>query len=363
MYRAVEPPAMSPDSETDPSRDAETDPDADAGDGTDVDVAVLRKGVHGMPVEAYATALRERLPDHEISVADTPAAERTLLERATVATARTVDPDRLPDVDAGGCESGGLRLFACAYAGYGHLPMAALEERGVAVTTASGVHASNAAEHAVGGLLALVRGFLEGLRRGRRGQWRHYRVDELAGSTVAVVGIGAIGSAVAERLAAFEVTVLGIRRSPEKGGPDAVDEVLGHDEFHDALARADAVVLACPLTEATRGLIDAEALDTLGPEGIVVNVARGAVVDTPALVEALRSNELRAAALDVTDPEPLPADHPLWEFENVLVTPHNAGHTPAYYERLAEIVAENVRRAEATGSWTGLRNQVLSPDE
>ena len=321
-----------------------------------VDIAVLRRGVHGMPIEEYAAALCERLPDRTVRVAETPSEERRLLERTTVATARTVAPERLPAPD-----DGALSLFACAYAGYDHLPMAALEERGVAVTTASGVHAPNAAEHAVGTLLAFVRGLPEGLRRQQRRQWRHFRVDELAGSTVAVVGLGAIGSAVVERLAAFEVEVVGVRRSPERGGPSAVDDVVGSDALHEALSRADAVVLACPLTDATRGMIDAEAIETLGPDGIVVNVARGPVVDTEALIEALRGNELRAAALDVTDPEPLPADHPLWTFENVLVTPHNAGHTPAYYERLADVVAENVRRGSSTGNWTGLHNQVLAP--
>jgi phosphoglycerate dehydrogenase-like enzyme len=316
----------------------------------DVDVAVLRQGVHGMPVEEYAAELRERLPERRIRVAGTRTEERELLRKTTVATARTVDSDLLTPASD-------LRLFACAYAGYGHLPLAELEEQGVAVTTASGVHAPNVAEHALGAILTFVRRFPEGWRRQQRRQWRHYQADELAGSTVAVVGLGAIGRAVAERLAAFDVEVLGVRGSPERGGP--VDEVFGPDGFEEALSRAGYLILACPLTEETRGLVDAGALETLGPEGVLVNVARGPVVDTEALVDALRSNELRAAALDVTDPEPLPEDHPLWGFENVVVTPHNAGHTPAYYERLADIVAENVHRAEETGTWTDLRNQVL----
>jgi phosphoglycerate dehydrogenase-like enzyme len=106
-------------------------------------------------------------------------------------------------------------------------------------------------------------------------------------------------------------------------------------------------VLACPLTETTDSLIDGNALKTLPEDAVVVNVARGGVVDTSALVSALRSNDLRGAVLDVTEPEPLPEDHPLWGFQNVLITPHNAGHTPRYYERLADIVAENVRKLDA----------------
>lgn len=117
-------------------------------------------------------------------------------------------------------------------------------------------------------------------------------------------------------------------------------------------------MLACPLTETTRGLVGREELLTIDPEAVLVNIARGPVVDTDALLEALRGNQIRGASLDVTDPEPLPEDHPLWNFGNVQITPHNAGHTPKYYDRLADIVAENVERFDA-GDGAELRNQVL----
>jgi phosphoglycerate dehydrogenase-like enzyme len=168
--------------------------------------------------------------------------------------------------------------------------------------------------------------------------------------------MGAIGEAIVDRLNGFDVETVAVRHSPEK--PTATDEVYGYDGLHDAVAGARYVALACPLTDETSGLVDAAVLETIHPESVLVNVARGPVVDTAALVEALQRNRLGAAALDVTDPEPLPNDHPLWDFENVLLTPHNAGHTPEYYERLADIVAANVRRAEETGAWDGLRNQV-----
>jgi Phosphoglycerate dehydrogenase and related dehydrogenases len=105
-------------------------------------------------------------------------------------------------------------------------------------------------------------------------------------------------------------------------------------------------VLACPLTEATEAIVDAELFETMAPRAVVVNVARGGVVDTDALVAALRWNSIGGAVLDVTDPEPLPADHPLWRLDNVLITPHNAGHTPAYYERRADILTANVAALE-----------------
>ena len=313
------------------------------------DLLVLRDGVHGMPIESYADELRERLPDHDVRLARTPDEERREIADAPVVTGVEIDESLLDHADD-------LRLFAGMYAGYGHLPMDALRARDVAVTTASGVHGPNVAEHALAAVLAFVREFPTAFDRQRYAEWRHFQTHELAGSTVTVVGLGAIGRDVVERLQGFDVTTLGVRRHPDDGGP--TDEVVDPDAFHDALARTDYLVLACPLTDETRGLVDREAFTTLPPGAVLVNVARGPVVDTDALVAALRSNEIRGAALDVTDPEPLPPDHPLWGLSNVLITPHNAGHTPQYYSRLADVVAEILRTVDETGRYEGLRNQV-----
>ncbi|WP_372909504.1 D-2-hydroxyacid dehydrogenase [Salinigranum sp.] len=311
---------------------------------TPPDVAVLRQKVHGMPASEYAAALRDRLPDHDVTLARTPDEEREAFA-ARVVTGHRVDPARVDD---------GMEVFACTYAGTDHLPTEALADAGVAVTNAAGVHGPNVAEHAVGAMLAFTRRFDTAWRQQREREWRSFQASELQGSTVTVVGLGAIGEAVVARLGGFGVDTIGVRYSPEKGGP--TDEVVGFDAVHDAFADTDYLVLACPLTETTRGLVDHEAFETLPPEAVVVNVARGGVVDTEALVRALRSNHIRGAALDVTDPEPLPEDHPLWNFGNVLITPHNAGHTPRYYERLADIVAENVRRLDADSG--DLQNRV-----
>ena len=326
--------------------------DSEAGIVTDSnpDIAVLRRGIHGMPMTEYAAALRERLPEYDVQRAATPDEERELLARATVAAGSTVEPFVLD-------RAANLRLFACSYAGYGHLPVEAFEDHGVSVTTASGVHAPNIAEHVLGFLLAFCRRHHKGWRRQQRREWRSYPTRELAGSTVTIVGLGALGGGVVERLQGFDVDTIGVRHSPEQGGP--TDEVLGTDDLHGALARTDHLVLTVPLTDETEGMIDAAAFDTLSSDAFVVNVARGPVIDTDALVSALRSNAIGGAGLDVTDPEPLPEDHPLWGFENVLITPHNAGHTPKYYERLADIVAENCRRVEESGEYEGLRNQVV----
>lgn len=317
----------------------------------DPDLLVLRRGTHGMPIEQYVAALQNRLPNRTVELARTPAAERTLIENARFVTGMTLEKDLLEAAKK-------VDVFACAYAGTGHLPLERLGERGVAVTNASGVHGPNIGEHVLGAILRFARRFHVADRRQRRREWRHYQAHELQDSTVTVVGLGAIGQAVCARLEPFGVETIGVRYSPEKGGP--TDEVIGFDadSFHDALARTDYLVLACPLTETTRGLIDQNALVTIDPDAVVINVARGPVIDTDALVGALRSNWIRGASLDVTDPEPLPEDHPLWGFENVQITPHNAGHTPQYYERLADIVAENVRRFDEHGPDANLENQI-----
>ncbi|MFB6176114.1 MAG: D-2-hydroxyacid dehydrogenase [Halobaculum sp.] len=319
-----------------------------------LDVVVLRRANYGLSTAAYARKLRERLPDDTVHHARTPAEERRLIESADVATGPGIDGALLERAEC-------LRLFAVVWSGYDHLPTETLADRGVVVTNAAGVAAPTIAEQTVGYLLAFGRELFEARRRQYRREWRNFHPEEFRGDTVTVVGLGAIGRAVVDRLEGFGVDTVGVRYTPEKGGP--TDEVVGFDQpaFHDALAKTDHLVVACRLSETTRGLIDAAALGTLPPDATVVNVARGPVVDTEALVTALQSNEIGAAALDVTDPEPLPADHPLWGFENVLVTPHNAGYTPARWERLADLVAHNVDRLRSA-DYGDLRNVVRNPD-
>ncbi|SEO68758.1 Phosphoglycerate dehydrogenase [Halogranum amylolyticum] len=317
---------------------------------TDADIAVLRQKIHGMPAEGYIDALRERLPDREIVYARTPDEERELLRTVPVAAGFTLPTELLDEVE-------NLQLFACSFAGTGHLPMEELEDHGVAVTNASGVHGPNIAEHVLGSILGFARGFHTAWRRKERTEWRSFQTHELQGSTVAIVGLGAIGQAVVDRLDPFGVDTVGVRYSPEKGGP--TDEVLGFDDLHDALGVADYVVVAAPLTDETEGMFDANAFKTMKPDSVLINIGRGPIVDTDALVSTLETNGIRGASLDVTDPEPLPRDHPLWTFDNVLVTPHNAGHTPAYWERLADILARNVKQAEELGAYEELENQVV----
>ncbi len=316
---------------------------------TQPDVVVLREGTEGLSMESYAETLREHLPDAEVALARTPAEERDLVPQARVVTGITIEEALLEEADR-------LELFACTFAGTDHVPMDALAEHGVTVTNAGGIHAPGIAEQSIANMLVFARNLHEGWRRKRNGEWRHFQSDEFTGSTVTIVGLGSIGQEIAQRLEGFEVETIGIRYTPEKGGP--TDEVFGFDEadIHEAFARSEYVVLACPLNDLTRGLVGSEELATLPPNAVVVNAARGGIVDTDALVSALQSNAIRGAALDVTDPEPLPNDHPLWDLENCLITPHTGGHTPKHWDRLAEIVAHNVAALEGDGD---LENVVL----
>ncbi|SFC54993.1 Phosphoglycerate dehydrogenase [Halobiforma haloterrestris] len=322
---------------------------------SDPDVVVLREGTEGLSMDAYAERLRERLPGSDVALARTPREERELVAEAPVVTGIGIDEDLLE-------AAGELELFAATSAGTEHLPKDALAARGVTVTNAGGIHAPGLAEQALGNMLVFARRLHEGWRRKRNGEWRHFQSGEFTGSTVTILGLGSIGQALVQRLEGFEVETIGVRYTPEKGGP--TDEVVGFDEdaIHDAFARSEYVVVACPLTDTTRGLIGEAELATLPPEAVLVNVARGGIVDTDALVAALQKNKIRGAALDVTDPEPLPNDHPLWDLENCLITPHTGGHTPKHWDRMADIVAYNVDALEAGDGIEEFRNVVVAPD-
>ena len=316
-----------------------------------VDILVLDGAMHGMPIRECADRLREELPDRTVAVGSTPAEHRELIADAEVVVGEQLDPALLESAN-------NLRLFACSWAGVGHVDLDAIEAHDVAVTNATGVHGPNVAEHVLGWFLMVTRRLDEGIRRQDRHEWRHFQsIGELAGSRVSIVGLGAIGETIVERLQGFDVHSVGVRYTPEKGGP--TDEVYGFDQITEAVVDADYVALACPLTETTRGLIARDELAAMSADVVIANVARGPVVHTDDLLWALNEGRIGSACLDVTDPEPLPPDHPLWNFGNVHITPHTAGHTPFYWRRVADILIENLDRVSDSGEWTGLRNQVI----
>jgi D-2-hydroxyacid dehydrogenase (NADP+) len=246
-------------------------------------------------------------------------------------------------------------------AGVDRFPVDRLRDAGVVLTNSTGIHADAIGETVAGFVLSLARRLHVYERNQTRREWSKPDWDEawtVAGEQACVVGLGTLGRGIVDRLSGLDLELVGVRRDPKP--EPRVRTVYPTDQLHEAVSDARFVVLSVPLTDSTEGMVDADVFDAMRDDAYLVNVARGGVVDTEALLYALRWNDVGGAVLDVTDPEPLPPEHPLWDFENVLITPHNAGYTPEYYERLADIVAENVDRARETGAWTGLRNQIVS---
>ena len=207
---------------------------------------------------------------------------------------------------------------------------------GVTLCNARGVHDASTAELGVTLVLAALSGLPDFVRAQEQGEWRSRRRDALADRTVLLVGYGAVGAALERRLAGFEVEVLRAARRAREG-------VAGLDDLPALLPRADVVVLIVPMSEETRGMVDAAFLARMPDGALLVNLSRGPVVVTEDLLAELRAGRLRAA-LDVTDPEPLPPGHPLWSAPGVLVTPHVGGNSSAFPPRARRLVREQLAR-------------------
>ncbi|MCP3903111.1 MAG: D-2-hydroxyacid dehydrogenase, partial [Planctomycetes bacterium] len=217
----------------------------------------------------------------------------------------------------------------------------------IVFTNMQGVHGPTIADHVFGMLLTLTRDLAWYTAPAHRGTWnrRGSGVEPvaLADRTLLVVGLGGIGREVARRGKGFGMRVCATRRS-RTAPPPYVDRQGTPDELPELLREADVVVLCVPLTAETKGMIGAAELDLMPPGGYLVNIARGPVVDTDALIAALESGHLAGAALDVTDPEPLPADHPLWQVPNVVITPHVAGRSALTGDRRRALLHDNLHR-------------------
>ncbi len=244
-----------------------------------------------------------------------------------------------PDVIDQGHRLRGLQVVQLQSAGYDGV--AERLPSGVTLCNAAGVHDDATAEHAVGLVLASLRGIPEAVRQ--HGHWERLPGRRsLADSRVLVLGYGSIGRALAERLLPMKAQVTAV--ASRSRDDDLVGRVHGIDDLAALLPEQDVVVALVPLSDATRGLLGEETLGLLPDGALVVNVARGAVVDTDAVLR--HAGRLRFA-LDVTDPEPLPDGHPLWEAPDVLVTPHVAGGTTAMLPRISALVRDQLRRRVA----------------
>jgi phosphoglycerate dehydrogenase-like enzyme len=300
----------------------------------DVDVIVVPYvEEHGL------RAARSRAPADEVR-ARAPAlteAQREAFGRAEALLAL--------DLPAGlGTFAPALRWVQAIGAGTDHFRGAALGPD-VVVTNAAGVAAVPIAEFVIGQLVAVWKRFDDLADQQRRHVWEPAYGRQVSGLTLGVVGLGAIGTAVAERARALGMRVLAVRRRPDASDrPPVVDEIVGPGRLHDVLARVDAVVVCAPATPDTHDLFDAAAFSAMRPGAVFCNVARGSLVDEPALLEALRSGHLGAAVLDVTREEPLPADSPLWDAPNLRLSPHSAASLDHYLESVFDLFTDNLGR-------------------
>jgi len=237
-----------------------------------------------------------------------------------------------------------LRWVQCLGAGVGQLQSAGLEKRDVILTSGAGVSSGPIAEFVLARILAAWKRFpaLDALQAAR--QWKPTYGRKLEGCTVGIVGLGAIGRAVAERAKAFRMNVLATRRRYTPGQTaDHVDRLYGADQLRDLLGACDAVVVCAPETAETFHLIDDAALAAMRRGAYLINVARGSLVDEAALVRALASGHLAGAALDVVEHEPLAADSPLWGVANLTLSPHSAASADGYFESLWDLFRRNMQ--------------------
>lgn len=238
-----------------------------------------------------------------------------------------------------------LRWVQACSSGIGHITATGLLPDDVVLTNASGVHADALGESVMGAVLSHAKRLPERLERQQRRVWEELHCKELRDQTMVVLGTGHIGSAVAARAQAFGVRVIGVRRAQR----DTLhfDDVVGPDRLPEALGAADYLVIACPLTAETEGLIGPEAFAALKPGAYLINVSRGRVVQETALLEALASGRLSGAYLDAHAQEPLPDDHPFWDAPGVTIIPHDSHSSPYIGDNIVQLFCDNLRRYSA----------------
>jgi len=238
-----------------------------------------------------------------------------------------------------------LRWIQAIGSGVGQFVSARLPEGDIVLTNGASIGAVSIAEWTLARILQILKRLPQHDARAREHRWVMAHGTTLAGRTVAIVGLGAIGREVARRARSFDVTLIGVRRhwSRGQGDPD-VDELTGPDDFHDVLGRSDIVVAAVPGTADNENLFDAAAFAAMRPGSIFVNVGRGMLVDEGALMASLHAGRLRAAAIDVARTEPLPPDSPLWTAPNLYISPHSSAGSDDYARRAFDLFCDNLTR-------------------
>lgn len=279
----------------------------------------------------HTEALTARFPELNWHVFEGIEAARPALCRAEILITYGEDltPDDVPLFKK-------LKWMHVISAGLEKVPLVEFDRQGVIITNARGIHAVPMAEHTIGVMLASARQTAQFVLNQSRRMWdRTLRLAELNGRTLGIVGAGAIGKGIAGKARAFDMTILGLNTDGRH--VEGFDRMYARGQLLDMLPDCDYVVVVTPLTPATRGMIGAEELAVMKNTAILINISRGPVLDTNALIDALKANRIAGACLDVFDTEPLPADSPLWNLPGVLITPHVSGRSPRYMDRALEL--------------------------
>lgn len=239
-----------------------------------------------------------------------------------------------------------LKWVQALSAGVERYPFDELHKRNITFTNASGIYGAHLADHLMAFILAFSRQLPFLFRAQQAHEWKKrttYPPGDLRGQTLLIDGFGGTGQDLARRAAGFDMRIIGTRRHTDRPKPDEVEAIYPHDQLHELLPQADWVAVCVPLTAETQDRYHDQEFKLMKNTACITNIARGKIINTDALMRALDHNQIAGAGLDVTDPEPLPADHPLWDYENVIITPHASGHSPQADERILDLLCENVQ--------------------
>ena len=284
-------------------------------------------------------------PDVKVMVSNDPAKVRELAPQADVIVNGTSNP---PLLSAAIPPARRARWIHSLWTGVDNVLCPEVLASPLPLTNGRGVFRRPLAEWTIGAMLYFAYRMRRMIRQQQAGVWEAFTTEEIQGKTLGIVGYGGIGSTAAELARPFGMKIVALRRRPELFGQDPlVDESFAPAKLDQMMAASDYVLLAAPLTNETRGMIGAKQIAAMKPTGVLINVGRGAVVDEPALIEALETGKIRGAALDVFAVEPLPTLHPFYRMENVLLSPHTADHVQDFIHLAVEAFLENLRRFQA----------------
>jgi phosphoglycerate dehydrogenase-like enzyme len=303
------------------------------------DITVL---VLADPAEPQLAMLKALPHSTNVVIGNTPAAFRSAAPGARVILNWSVSLEVFEQVWR---MAANVRWVHSRSAGLDGVLFPALAESPVPLTNGRGVFSEILGEFAIGAVLFFAKDFRRMVASQMAGAWDQFDIVEIRGQTIGIVGYGDIGRAVAGRAHALGMKVLALRRRPELSrGDPFVDRILPPERKRELLADSDYVVVVAPLTPETHGLIGSAEFEAMKSTAVLINIGRGPVVDEAALVSALERKRIRGAALDVFDTEPLPASHPFYKLDNVLLSPHCADHTPDWKERAMQLFLDNFER-------------------